>query len=164
MKMIDGRLMEELSEKAADSPRKRAHHNLHAMLEDPVQRLCVAIEPGTYIRPHRHADPMTWEVFLMLRGSAVILSFDDSGRIIERIVLAASGPVQAIEIPAGTWHSVASLEPGSVFFEVKQGPYKAPLEGNAAAWAPPEGDDDCVRFEAWYRMAQTGDTPPVSPR
>jgi cupin fold WbuC family metalloprotein len=163
-KQIDKKLLDDLTAKAVASPRKRAHHNLHAVLEDPVQRLCVAIEPGTYIRPHRHSDPLTWEVFLMLRGSAVFLSFDDSGRVIERIVLAAGGPVHAIEIAAGNWHSIAALEPGSVFFEVKKGPYKAPLAGNSAAWAPAEGDAECDRFETWYRMAQTGDTPPISPR
>ena len=156
MKQITKELLEGLSSLAANSPRKRAHHNLHAVLADPVQRLCVAIEPGTYIRPHRHGDPLTWEIFLMLRGSAVFLSFDDSGRVMERIVLAAAGPVHAIEIPAGTWHSVASLEPGTVFFEVKQGPYKAPLAGNAAAWAPEEGESACVSFEAWYRQAEVG--------
>ena len=161
IKQIDTKLLDELTAKAIASPRKRAHHNIHPVLEDPVQRLCVAIEPGTYIRPHRHADPLTWEVFLMLRGSAAFLSFDDSGRVIERIVLAAGGPVNAIEIPAGTWHTIASLEPGSVFFEVKQGPYKAPLAGNSADWAPAEGNAECTRFEAWYRTAQTGDVPPV---
>lgn len=161
MMQIDRKLLDDLTVKAITSPRKRAHHNIHPVLEDPVQRLCVAIEPGTYIRPHRHADPLTWEVFLMLRGSAAILFFDSSGRVNERIVLAAAGPVHAVEIPAGIWHSVASLEPGSVFFEVKQGPYKAPLAGNSAAWAPAEGDGACAVFEAWYRKAQPGDTPPV---
>jgi len=163
MKHITTSVLDDLTAKAAASPRRRAHHNLHAVLEDPVQRLCVAIEPGTYIRPHRHADPLTWEVFLMLRGSAVFLSFDDSGRVTERVVLAAGGPVHAIEIPAGTWHSIVSLEQGSVFFEVKQGPYKAPSAGNAAAWAPAEGAPDCVLFEAWYRKARVGDKPPLSP-
>jgi len=164
IQQIDTKLLDDLTEKAIASPRKRAHHNIHPVLEDPVQRLCVAIEPGTYIRPHRHADPLTWEVFLMLRGSAAFLSFDDSGRVIERIVLAAGGPVNAIEIPAGTWHTIASLEPGSVFFEVKQGPYKAPIAGNSAAWAPAEGNAECARFEAWYRTAQNGDLPPVLSR
>ncbi|MEK6743611.1 MAG: WbuC family cupin fold metalloprotein [Nitrospirota bacterium] len=164
MKQIDTRLLDDLTSKAIASPRKRAHHNLHAVLTDPVQRLCVAIEPGTYIRPHRHADPLTWEVFLMLRGSAVFLSFDDSGRVTERLVLEAGGPVHAVEIPAGAWHSIASLETGSVFFEVKQGPYKAPLAENSAAWAPVEGDPECVRFEALYRTAQVGDKPPVASR
>jgi len=164
IKKIDRSLLDDLTAKADASPRKRAHHNLHPVLEDPVQRLCVAIEPGTYIRPHRHADPSTWEVFLMLRGSAVFLSFDDSGRVTERLVIAAGGPVHAIEIPAGTWHTIASLERGSLFFEVKQGPYKAPLAENAAAWAPAEGDAGCARFEAWYHMAKIGDTPPTAPR
>jgi cupin fold WbuC family metalloprotein len=164
IKQINIKLLDELTEKAVASLRKRAHHNLHAVLEDPVQRLCVAIEPGTYIRPHRHANPLTWEVFLMLRGSAVFLAFDDAGRVLERTVLDAGGPVHAIEIEAGTWHSIASLESGSVFFEVKQGPYTAPAAANSAAWAPAEGDGECTRFEAWYLAAQVGDRPPASPR
>jgi cupin fold WbuC family metalloprotein len=162
MKQIDIPLLDDLTATAAASARKRAHHNFHPKLEDPVQRLCVAIEPGTYIRPHRHADPLTWEVFIMLRGSAVFLAFDDSGRVLERIVLAAAGLVRAIEIPTGTWHTIASLERGSVFFEVKQGPYRAPLAGNSAAWAPEEGASDCTRFESWYHSAQVGDGPPSS--
>jgi cupin fold WbuC family metalloprotein len=162
MKRIDTSLLDDLTATAAASARKRAHHNIHPTLEDPVQRLCVAIEPGTYIRPHRHADPATWEVFLMLRGSAVFLAFDNSGTVIERIVLAAAGPVRAIEIPAGAWHTIASLEPGSVFFEVKQGPYRAPLAGNSAAWAPAEGGPECALFESWYRTAQVGDASPSS--
>lgn len=160
VKQVDKQLLDELTSSAVASARKRSHHNLHADLADPVQRLCVAIEPGTYVRPHRHADPMTWEVFLMLRGSAVFLAFEDSGRVIDRIVLAAGGAVPAIEIPAGTWHSVASLEPGTIFFEVKQGPYKVPPAGNSAAWAPLEGDADCRLFESWFRTAQIGDAPP----
>jgi cupin fold WbuC family metalloprotein len=157
MRLIDTSLLDDLTAAAAASARKRAHHNIHPVLEDPVQRLCVAIEPGTYIRPHRHADPLTWEVFIMLRGSAVVLAFDDGGTVLERIVLAAAGPVRAIEIPAGTWHTIASLEQGSVFFEVKQGPYRAPVAGNSAAWAPAEGAPECVRFEVWYRTARAGD-------
>jgi cupin fold WbuC family metalloprotein len=162
MKQIDTTLLDDLTATAAASARKRAHHNIHPKLEDPVQRLCVAIEPGTYIRPHRHAEPLTWEVFIMLRGSAVFLAFDDSGRVLERIELAAAGLVRAIEIPAGTWHTIASLERGSVFFEVKQGPYRAPLAGNSAAWAPSEGASECTQFESWYRTAQVGDSPPSS--
>src|SRR5512137_1773934 len=99
MKLIDDRLLDDLTSRASASARKRAHRNLHPVLEDPVQRLSVAIEPGTYIRPHRHADPATWEVFLMLRGSAVFLSFDDAGTVVERTVISAAGPVRAIEIP-----------------------------------------------------------------
>lgn len=162
MKQIDDRLLDDLTARADASPRRRAHHNLHPVLGDPVQRLCVAIEPGTYIRPHRHADPSTWEVFLMLRGSAVFIVFDDAGTVMERFVITAAGPVRGIEMPAGAWHAIASLETGSVFFEVKMGPYAAPTAGNAASWAPAEGDSACGRFEAWYRQAAVGDPPPAA--
>ena len=161
MKLIDDRLLDDLTAKASASPRKRAHHNLHPVLEDPVQRLCVAIEPGTYIRPHRHADPATWEVFLMVRGSAVFLAFDDAGTVRERSKINAVGPVRGLEIPPGEWHAIASLETGSIFLEVKQGPYAAPVAGiSAADWAPAEGDPTCSSFEAWYRTAKVGDRPP----
>jgi cupin fold WbuC family metalloprotein len=161
MKQIDNALLDSLIVKAKESPRKRAHRNLHPRLEDPVQRLCVAIEPGTYIRPHRHAEPETCEVFLILRGSATLLFFHDSGTVTEKVVLSASGPVFAAEIPENTWHSIVSLESGTVFFEVKQGPYAQPKEKNTAGWAPEEGDPAVARIVEWYRSARIGDFPPT---
>ncbi|PJB05525.1 MAG: cupin fold metalloprotein, WbuC family, partial [Hydrogenophilales bacterium CG_4_9_14_3_um_filter_59_35] len=100
MKRIDKILLTTLSTQAAASPRKRAHHNLHPQLDDKVQRLCIAMEPGTYVRPHRHNQPETWEILLILSGAVALLIFDDSGRVLERIELAAGGEVTAVEIPA----------------------------------------------------------------
>jgi cupin fold WbuC family metalloprotein len=162
MKQIDDALLDSLTRKAKESPRKRSHHNLHPDLGDPIQRLCVAIEPGTYIRPHRHAAPDTFEVFMLLRGSAVFLLFDDEGRVTERSVLKARGPVMAVEIPAKTWHAMASLESGTIFFEIKQGPYVQPTRQNVASWAPAEGDRSSTDFEAWYVTARIGDKSPHS--
>ena len=159
MKLIDRQLLDSLTEKAKNSPRKRAHHNLHPELSDPIQRLCVAIEPGTYIRPHRHASPDTFEVFLLLRGSAVFLVFDDTGKVTERSVLKAGGPVMAVEIPPRTWHAMASLESGTIFFEIKQGPYAQPAEHHVASWSPAEGEPGASRFESWYKTAKVGDEP-----
>jgi cupin fold WbuC family metalloprotein len=160
MKQIDDALLDSLTRKAMDSPRKRAHHNLHPDLGDPIQRLCVAIEPGTYIRPHRHASPDTFEVFMLLRGSAVFLVFDDDGTVSGRSVLKAGGPVMAVEIPAKTWHAMASLEVGTVFFEIKQGPYVQPSQHDVASWSPAEGEHSAPKLEAWYRTAKAGDAPP----
>jgi cupin fold WbuC family metalloprotein len=159
MKQIDSKILNDLSAQAAASPRKRANYNLHQSLEDPVQRLCIAIEPGTYIRPHRHASPETGEVFLLLRGSAVVLLFDDAGRVTERVQLTAGGPVFAVEIPSKAWHAIASLGSGTVFFEVKHGPYAAPKGIHVAAWAPEEGKPEAAMFEAWCRKARVGDVP-----
>jgi cupin fold WbuC family metalloprotein len=160
VKQIDQSVLDALTTQAKESPRKRAHHNLHTRLDDPVQRLCVAIEPETYIRPHRHADPATSEVFLLLRGTATLLFFDDAGTVTERAVLSAKGPVFAAEIPPKTWHTIASLESGAIFFEVKQGPYAQPKDANSADWAPEEGAPAVARFVEWYGHAKVGDVPP----
>ena len=160
MKILSNTILDELTAKAAASPRKRANHNLHEQLDDPVQRLLNAIEPGTYIHPHRHLDPPTWEVFLMVRGSGAFLTFDDAGAVVDRLELSAKGPDRGVEISSGTWHTIVSLEPGSVFLEVKQGPYVPPQPGNRASWAPAENDEGAGRYEAWFRAARTGDRPP----
>lgn len=161
MKLIDDTLLDSLTGKAKDAARKRAHFNLHPELNDPVQRLCIAMEPDTYVRPHRHSDPETWEVLLILRGSLALALFDEKGKVLERTMLKAGGPVLAVEFPLNTWHAPVSLEPGTVVFEIKQGPYKPITEINLAQWAPAEGTAESGRFLVWYKNAKVGDVPPV---
>ncbi len=160
MKRIDQTLLATLSAQAAASPRLRAHHNLHPQLDDKVQRLCIAMEPGTYVRPHRHMQPETWEILLILSGAVALLIFDESGRVLERIELAAGGEVTAVEIPANTWHAVASLKAGTVVFEVKQGPYAPITEANYAPWSPADGVQ-AESLEGWYHYARAGNTVPT---
>ena len=160
MKLIDQKALDAASEAALRSPRKRANWNLHEKLDDPVQRLFNAIEPGTYIRPHRHGEDI-WELFLLVRGSAVLLVFEDNGRVTEQFVLDADGPQKGVELPPRAWHTIASLEPGTVFFEVKQGPYVPPPPENVASWSPGEGDSRTGAFEAWFRRAAKGDSAPI---
>ncbi|CAH5627197.1 Tryptophan synthase subunit beta like protein [Klebsiella pneumoniae] len=75
MKQITLSDMQQQSEAAASAPRLRAHRNFHPELSDPIQRLAIAMEPGTYIRPHRHRH--TFELLLPLKGRFVVLNFDD---------------------------------------------------------------------------------------
>lgn len=157
---ITNDLLDALSARAAGSLRKRANHNIHAGLDEPVHRLFNAIEPGTYVRPQRHADPATFETVLLVRGAAVLLLFDDHGTVRERIECSSRGPLIGFDIPAGAWHAMAALSPGTVFFEVKQGPYRPSPPGHMADWAPAEGDPDANAFEAWYRSARPGAVPP----
>ncbi len=161
MKQIDSAFLDSLTRQAMESPRHRAHFNLHPELNDPVQRLCIAIEPGSYVRPHRHSDPETWEILTALRGSLAILLFDERGKVLERSVIANNGLITAAELPRNAWHTLVSLEPGTVFFEVKQGPYKPIAETNSASWAPAEGNPATALFLSWFRNASTGDLPPV---
>jgi cupin fold WbuC family metalloprotein len=159
MKRIDKTLLTTLSTQAAATPRLRAHHNLHPQLDDPIQRLCIAMEPGTYVRPHRHMQPETWEILLILSGAVALLIFDDSGKVLGRTELVAGGETTAVEIPANTWHAVASLKTGTVVFEVKQGPYATITEANYAPWSPVDGAH-AKSLESWYQHAKAGETVP----
>jgi cupin fold WbuC family metalloprotein len=156
MKTIDESLLADLSDQARKSPRKRAHHNLHESLADPFHRLCIAAEPGTYMRTHRHTDK--WELMVVLRGAMGILTFDDAGRVLERTDLRAGGPVFAYELPEGVWHAFTILAPGTALLEVKRGPYLPIPEGDSAVWAPAEGDPNAIAYAQWYHGAQPGET------
>lgn len=57
MKIINEALLDETTGRAKQSPRLRMNYNFHEHLDDPVNRLLNALEPGTYLRPHRHLNP-----------------------------------------------------------------------------------------------------------
>ncbi len=156
MKIIDHQTLQALSAKAVASPRLRANHNLHPTTEDAINRFCNAIEPGSYVRPHRHAGAGRWELFLCLTGAVVVLIFDDAGLIAKRVEVRPGGPVLGIEIPEDTWHTVTALEPASSVIEIKSGPYRPMGPQDFAPWSPAEGDARAAALEAWFRTAQPG--------
>ncbi|MGX5098943.1 WbuC family cupin fold metalloprotein [Enterobacter cloacae] len=153
MKQITFSDLQLQSEQAAQSPRLRAHRNLHPDLSDPVQRLAIAMEPGTYVRPHRH--PHTFELLTALSGRFLVLNFDDSGNVIRRVVLGEECKV--LEMDAGTWHAVLSLDIGGVIFEVKHGSYQPVPEHDTAPWSPAENAPGTAELMKWYAQAQVGD-------
>lgn len=153
MKQISAQALAELSRQAQQSPRHRAHLNLHPELSDPVQRLAIAMEPATYVRPHRH--PQTWELLYPLRGRFVVLYFDESGTVTDRTVLGEDSAT--VENPAGQWHAVLSLDSGGVIFEVKQGPYTPVTEADYAPWSPSADSAGAAAILTWYRSAGIGD-------
>jgi cupin fold WbuC family metalloprotein len=157
--LVTADLVDALAARATASPRRRMNHNLHPTLADPIQRLLNAFEPGTYVRPHRHPQPGRWELFLCLRGRVAVLTFAADGAVRERVVLEAGGPTLAVEIPPGVCHSLASLAPGTVLFELKPGPYVALADKDFAAWAPAEGEPACAAFARWLESAAPGDSP-----
>lgn len=145
-------MLDALSQHAQQSPRRRANQNLHEDLSDPVQRLAIAMEPDTCVRPHRH--PHTWEMLFPLRGRFLVLQFDDAGTVVGRAVLGED--CQVLENPAGLWHAVLSLDSGGIIFEVKRGPYAPVPEADYAPWSP-AGDGAAVELNAWYAGASVGD-------
>ena len=135
----------QLSDKARASERGRTNLNWHPTPEAAVQRLFLAFEPNTYIRPHRHPQPHKWELFVLLQGELEQLLFDDNGTVIQRQRLAADG-VRAVEIPSNTWHSYICLQPGSIALEIKEGAYIPADSADFAPWSPAEGSAEVARF------------------
>jgi cupin fold WbuC family metalloprotein len=146
LKIVSQKLLDELSQKAEISPRKRLNHNFHDDLADPINRMLNAFEPGTYVQPHKHENPDKREVFIVLRGSLVVIFFDDSGNPTEFVLLDSDKGNHAVEIPVGAWHTLIALQSGSVVYEVKDGPYLPMNDKNFAPWAPKEGDPDCETY------------------
>jgi len=154
MNTLNQQDLETLSQKAQASPRKRSHHNIHQSLEEKVQRLAIAMEPDTYVRPHRH--PHTWEIYIPLSGSFKVILFDDQARVTMCFKLGGSDGVKVYELPQNTWHSVVSLENGSVIFEVKEGPYIQPDAADVASWSPNENENGVAGLQQFLRNAQPG--------
>jgi cupin fold WbuC family metalloprotein len=152
LKRLTDTMLDTLSQQAQQSPRRRANLNLHEDLSDPIQRLAIAMEPDTLVRPHRH--PHTWEMLYPLRGRFIVLHFDATGTVVDRALLGTD--CQVIENPAGMWHAVLSMDKGGIIFEVKHGPYAPITEPDFAPWSPPD-EAAATKLNAWYAGARVGD-------
>jgi cupin fold WbuC family metalloprotein len=75
--IIDNSLLDAVSKAAAESPRGRKNHNFHGADTEPCHRLLNAIEPGSYIQPHCHADANKDETIVILRGRLGAVIFND---------------------------------------------------------------------------------------
>ena len=121
--VITQAILDNLTAKAKESPRLRMNLDLRDSAEDTSQRMLNAIEPGSPLPIHRHQK--TSETVVCLRGRLVEEFYDDLERTCtERIELSPNGPVVALNIPAGQWHTVQALESGTVILEMKDGKYE----------------------------------------
>jgi cupin fold WbuC family metalloprotein len=116
-------LLDSLTEQAKASPRLRMNLDLRNSAEDQSQRMLNAIEPGSPLPIHRHRKSS--ETVVCLRGRLVEEYYDELERTCtEAIELSPNGPVVALNIPIGQWHTVRVIESGTVIMEMKNGPYE----------------------------------------
>ena len=127
MRLIDDKVLDELSESAKQNPRLRMNLNLHNSLDDKAQQLLNALEPGTQLPIHRHLH--SDETYILMRGALKVLIYSDLKVLIEEFELSNSAGRYGVKIPIGTWHSIEVLVTGTVIFEIKEGPY-TPLNPN----------------------------------
>lgn len=153
---IDAELLQAVTAKAVASPRRRMNYNFHR-LEDAANRMLNAIEPDSYIRPHRHLTRPKDEGFLVLKGKGSCLIFDDDGTVTSVYTLDPLAGRWGVDIPAGTYHTILALEPNTVFYEAKPGPYVPASDKDFAPWAPDEGTPEAAAYlEEMRRIALAG--------
>ena len=96
VQIIDRSIIAGLIEDSKASERKRSHHLLHSGHDDQVQRLLIALQPGTYVRPHHHSEQ--WEMLVLLRGSGYLWSFREDGRLHGRFEMNKASAIAQIPI------------------------------------------------------------------
>lgn len=146
MRIIDNEFLDGLTDEAHRNPRLRKNGNLHPGDRSACHRLFNAVEPGSYIRPHRHLDPEKDETFVMIRGKLGIVTFDETGEVSGSWVIGAGAERVAADIPHGVYHTALSLETGTIFFEAKAGPYLPLSEAERGGFAPEDGAPEAAAY------------------
>ena len=149
--IINRELFARISSQAQVAPRRRKNFNFHATEAEACHRLLNAMEPDSYIPPHCHLNASKDESIIALSGKLGVIFFDSEGNVTGTASLAPGGEAVGVNIPHGVFHSLVALEPGSLFFEAKAGPYKALEPAEKASWAPAEGEPDATAYLNFLR-------------
>lgn len=157
--IIESSLIERAIAASRESPRGRIIFPFHKTSSDPLQRMLNVLQPGSYIHPHHHSNPPRAESIVVLAGSISYITFDECGEVAEHYILGVHSARMGVDTEGDTYHTFFALEPDTVLFEVKPGPYNACADKEFAPWAPPEYSEDAKRYleELSVRVQSTGD-------
>jgi cupin fold WbuC family metalloprotein len=138
--------LDETVRQSRKSSRGRIIAPLHRTLSDPLHRMLNAMQPGSYVRPHRHLDPPKAEAWIVLRGAVLFVTFFEDGRIRDHRVLNADSETFGVDLVPGHYHTLAALKPDTIIYEVKTGPYEEATDKSFAPWAPAEGTSEAQKY------------------
>lgn len=157
-KLLTQDLLNDVAHEARTSPRLRKNYNFHE-LSEKVQRFVNVLQPGTYVRPHRHlrtVDVNGFEFFLVLQGEIGILLFDETGQECHTERISAQGPVRGIELAEGIYHTLVALVPDTVVLELKEGPYQQSTDKQFLKMFPQEGTSEAKAIvQTWQHIFLT---------
>ncbi len=120
-KVISQNQLAEYALAAQSSPRKRKQRNMHDV-QEPIQRIIRVLQPTTYMQPHRQLGEAPFRLFVLLKGSAGIIFFNDNGETEKASLLHGEKGNLAIEVPGSQFFSVVCLEKDTSLLEVREGP------------------------------------------
>lgn len=146
--VLDRTLLQQAVDYSQKSPRRRVIQPFHKQNSESLHRMFNAVQPDSYVPPHRHLDPPKAEAWIVLQGSLVFFTFEDDGKIRDSILLSRDGDAFGVDLVPGVYHTFVVLEPDTVIYEVKDGPYVASNDKAFAPWAPREGSPDAPAYMA----------------
>ena len=161
LQRLDQDLFDRVAREALEAQRLRMNHNLHQP-SDMVQRFINVLQPGTYVRPHRHLrdqEGAGFECFLVLQGAVGLVLLDPHGRVLQVERLDANGPLRGIELAENQPHTLVALNNDTVIFELKQGPYQPNSDKDFLAGFPLENTPEAEAQERRWRdlFSSSGD-------
>ena len=141
-------VLEMKSREARSNSRKREMLAFQRSGAEPLQRMLNAMEPGSYARPHRHHAPPKVESLVLLSGSIGFVVFRNDGTpdLESSILLHKTKGALALDCRESVWHTFFAIEPGTVVFESKSGPFDAKTDKESAPWAPEEGSPEAATY------------------
>ena len=145
--LLNENLLTEAMAASRRSPRKRIILPFHQDHQELLHRMMNVMQPGTYIRPHRHLAPPKAESIVVLRGGMWLALFTDEGEVDGAWHLKPGYGEFGVDIAPGVFHTFIVTEPDTVLFEVKPGPYQQSSDKDFASWAPAEGEADARCYQ-----------------
>ena len=139
-------LIERGLQESRESPRRRMILPVHRIQEAQVQRLVNFLQPGTYIRPHKHPLPHASESIVLLSGKIRFYTFTNGGSVQTVMNLDSVSIPSVLDIEPNVWHSFLVLQKDTILFECKKGPYDAKKDKIFAEWAPEEGSQEGLNW------------------
>lgn len=148
---LSDKMIEDGVKASRESERLRMILPIHRKQDARVQRMINFLQPGTYIRPHKHPLEHASESLILIQGSIRFFTFDDEGNVLTKNKIQSKPLPGVIDIEPEVWHSFIVLEKDTILFECKKGPYDAEADKTFAEWSPEEGSDG---VEEWMNRFQ----------
>ena len=139
-------LVGDLLAASRQSPRKRMIQRLHKEDGESVHRMFNAMQPGTYVTPHRHLHPVKSETILVISGSLLFVEFDENGQLLCHTLLQPGTETFGVDVAPHVYHTYVALKPDTLLFEAKAGPYAHDTDKDIPDWAPREGTPEADAY------------------
>jgi cupin fold WbuC family metalloprotein len=130
------------------SAKRRARINTHPDGEDALHEMIIAIDPSSYIRPHKH--PGKSEAFHIVEGEVDIVVFKDDGEIDQIVPLGAPGSGRSFyyRMSKPFFHTLIIRSDVLIVHEITNGPFR-PQGTIFAGFAPDDSEaEEAAAYQA----------------